>query len=205
MTKKGFSLLSEMRTHERITIPLIISGIVIAIISFVDIKTFESAFTIDFNQTIDMFFNDNFVMLGILSIFLYELVPSAFRLLGTAGFFVGLLESGISPLFLILVTALGRLFGQYVLYLIGRLLFKVIHMKKQELANAEHLMHKYKFLIFPLIPFLGVLGDIIMIIAGHQRLGFAKLAPILFISNGLRTGIWLFWFMGQLSLPDILG
>lgn len=192
--------------HKRITIPLIIASTFILLLVFSGLDTLiEDIFSPDiFEVATDKFLNDNFSRLGILVIFFYELIPFTFRFITDSGFFVGLLQEGISPIMLIIITALGKLVGYYILYMLGRGVSRVLRGKNKELAGAEHILHKYKFLIFAVLPFLGSLGDLVMLIAGHERIGFLKVAPILFVSSMIRISIWLFPFMAQLQLPDLL-
>lgn len=192
--------------HKRITIPLIIATIFILLLLFSGLDTIiEDIFSPDiFEVATDKFFNDNFSRLGILVIFFYELIPSTFRFITDSGFFVGLLQEGISPIMLILITASGKLVGYYILYMVGRGVSRVLKGKNKELAGAEHILHKYKFLVFAILPFLGSLGDLVMVIAGHERIGFLKVAPILLVSSIARVSIWIFPFMAQIQLQDLI-
>ncbi len=192
--------------HKRITIPVIIATTFILLLVFSGLDTLiEDIFSPDiFQVATDKFLNDNFSRLGILVIFFYEFIPFTFRFITDSGFFVGLLQEGISPIVLIIFTALGKLVGYYILYMIGRGVSRVLKGKNKELAGAEHILHKYKFLVFAIIPFLGSLGDLVMLIAGHERIGFLKIAPILLVSSMVRISIWLFPFMAQLQLPNLI-
>ena len=192
--------------HKRITIPVIIATPFILLLVFSGLDTLiEDIFSPDiFQVATDKFLNDNFSRLGILVIFFYEFIPFTFRFITDSGFFVGLLQEGISPIVLIIFTALGKLVGYYILYMIGRGVSRVLKGKNKELAGAEHILHKYKFLVFAIIPFLGSLGDLVMLIAGHERIGFLKIAPILLVSSMVRISIWLFPFMAQLQLPNLI-
>jgi membrane protein DedA with SNARE-associated domain len=143
-----------------------------------------------------------YVKIGFLSIFLYELVPSVFRILTTTGFYIGLLNEGINPMVLIILTSVGRIFGFYLLYLLGRFLYRIFKKKNRELADADHILHKYKLIVFFLVPFFGALGDIVMVVAGHQRIGFLKIVPLLFLSNILRNAIWLYPTIAQIKLAS---
>ncbi len=187
--------------HAEITVPaLFVVGFII-LISVVGINEFTQAFTLtEFAKTADMFIEDSFVTLGIFSIFLYELIPSAFRLLGTTGFFIGLIDEGIHPMILIILASAGRLLGWYILYLIGKLVYRVFKGKERDLASADHFLHKYRLIVFFLVPFLGALGDLVVVIAGHQRIGFARILPFLFFANIIRYTIWLYITLGQLNL-----
>jgi membrane protein YqaA with SNARE-associated domain len=192
-------------THKRITIPLILASLLIALVVWTGFETVEKILSPDiFAVTSDKFLNDTFVRVGILVIFFYELIPFTFRFITDSGFFAGLIQEGVNPFALILITALGKLVGYYILYMIGRGVSRVLRGRDKELAGAEHVLHQYKFFVFVAVPFLGSLGDLVVLIAGHERIGFLKIAPLLFVSSILRISIWIFPFMAQLNLVDIL-
>ncbi len=192
-------------THKRITIPLILAGLFILALYLIGLDVIENIFSPDiFGDTSEKFLNDNFVRLGISVIFLYELIPFTFRFITDSGFFVGLLNAQINPIALLLITALGKLTGYYLLYLVGRFISRILRGRDKELASAEHFLHKYKYFIFVAVPFLGSVGDFVVLIAGHERIGFARIAPLLFFSSILRISIWLFPFMAQLQIPDLI-
>ncbi len=198
--------LTELVDHKRVTIPIIIAVLFIFVLVYVvGLSVIEDIFSPDiFGFAGEKFLNDNFVRLGILVIFFYELIPFTFRFITDSGFFVGLLQAQISPIVLLLLVVTGKLTGYYILYMIGRGVSRILRGKNKELAGAEHILHKYKFFVFLAVPFLGSVGDVIVLIAGHERLGFIRIAPLLFFSSILRTSIWLFPFMAQLKLPELL-
>ncbi len=198
--------LIKLIDHKRITIPVIIAGLFIFVLVYVvGLSVVEDMFSPDiFGVAGDKFLEDNFVRLGILVIFFYELIPFTFRFITDSGFFVGLLQAQISPIVLLLIVVIGKLTGYYILYIIGRGVSRILRGKNKELAGAEHILHKYKFFVFLAVPFLGSIGDVVVLIAGHERLGFIKILPLLFISGILRTSIWLFPFMAQLELPNLI-
>src|SRR3990172_1900646 len=188
---KGFLL--NIEQHKTITIPLLFVLSFIAIVVVAGTEELEQTFTMaTVARTTEKFFENVYVKIGFLSIFLYELVPSVFRLLSTTGFYIGLLNEGINPMVLIILTSVGRIVGFYLLYILGRFLYRIFKKKTKEMADANHILHKYKIIIFFLLPFFGVVGDAVMIVAGHQRIGFLKVVPLLFLSNVLRTAIWLY-------------
>jgi len=199
------SSLKLMIDHKRITIPLIIAGLFILMLYLFDLQEVEKILSPDiFGDAGEKFLNDNFIRVGLLVIFFYELIPFTFRFITDSGFFVGLIQGGINPVVLLLLVASGKLVGYFILYNIGKFVFRVLRGKGKELAGAEHVLHQYKFFVFIAVPFLGSIGDLVVLIAGHERIGFAKIAPLLFISSILRTSIWLFPFMAQLELPNLL-
>lgn len=199
------SILTDIENHKRITIPLVLAGFLILLIVLTGVNAVEKILSPDiFVETSDKFLNDTFVRLGLLVIFFYELIPFTFRFITDSGFFAGLIQEGVNPISLIIITALGKLAGYYILYMIGRGISRILRGKDKELAGAEHILHKYKFFVFVAVPFLGSLGDLVVLIAGHERIGFLKIAPLLFISSILRISIWIFPFMAQLNLVNIL-
>lgn len=193
-------ILGSMETHKQVTIPSIFIIGFLLIIFTAGVNDVQQAFTIGTVANLaDKFFSDAFVMIGILSIFLYELVPSAFRLLSTTGFFIGLLDEGFNPFVLILIAVIGRVGGWYILYLLGRFIFRIFSGKHRALADAGHFLHKYRLIVFFTVPYLSSLGDLVMIIAGHQRIGFIRILPYLFLSAILRYSIWLYITIEQMN------
>ena len=199
------TVLTEVIDHKRVTIPLVIAGLFILMLVLLDIERVQEIISPDiFGNLGEKFLNDNFIRLGILVIYFYELIPFTFRFITDGGFFVGLLQGGINPIALLIITALGKLTGYWILYMIGRFVSRVLKGRDKQLAPAEHILHKYKFFVFMAVPFIGAVGDIVVLIAGHERLGFARIAPLLFVSSILRISIWLFPFMAQLELPNLI-
>jgi len=194
------NILGSIEDHKEVTIPsLFIIGFLL-VLFIAGVNDVQQAFTVETVANLaDRFFSDAFVMVGILAIFLYELVPTAFRLLGTTGFFIGLLQEGFNPFVLILIAVIGRIAGWYILYLLGRFIFRIFSGKHRALADAGHFLHKYRLIVFFTVPFLGALGDLVMIIAGHQRIGFARIVPFLFLSVIVRYSIWLYITIGQMN------
>lgn len=199
MTKKN--ILGSMEDHKRVTIPSLFAIGFLLLLFVVGINDVQSAFTVGtVAQVADKFFNDAYVMFGVLSIFLYELIPSAFRLLGTTGFFIGLLDEGFNPFTLVLIAGAGRVIGWGILYLLGRLVYRIFKGQHKSLADAGHFLVKYRLIVFFTVPFLGALGDLVMVVAGHQRVGFMKIVPFLAMSVIIRYSIWLYVTIGQIEL-----
>jgi len=195
------SIFQDIEIHKTVTVPLLFLIGFLILLSIAGFNDIQQAFTVtEIATSFDKAFADAFVMFGILAIFAYEFVPTVFRLLGTTGFFIGLLQQGFNPFVLILIASIGRLGGWFVLYILGRFIFRIFKGQSKDLASADHFLHKYRLIIFFTIPFLGVLGDLIIVIAGHQRLGFARIAPFLFMANIIRYSIWLYVTIGQIEL-----
>jgi len=195
------NMLGSIETHKEVTIPAIFVLGFILLLSIAGFNDIQQAFTIsELAILADKFFADAFVMFGVLSIFFYELVPTAFRLLGTTGFFIGLLQEGFNPFVLILIAVAGRMVGWFLLYLLGKYIYRVFKGEHRSLSDAGHFLHKYRLIVFFTVPFLGALGDLTMIIAGHQRIGFIRIVPFLFVSVIVRYTIWLYVTIGQINL-----
>ena len=195
--------LTSATTHKEITLPILIVLSVMAIYIVAGAKDLEEIIQLGtFTTTTEKYFESVYVKIGFISIFLYELVPTLFRLLSTTGFYIGLLNEGINPMVLVIVSSIGRIFGFYLLYLLGRFLYRIFKKKNRELADADHMLHKYSMIVFFLVPYLGVLGDIIVIVAGHQRIGFIKMIPILLLSTVSRTAIWIYVTIAQIQVVN---
>lgn len=194
-------ILANIETHKTVTIPTFFIAGFLLLILVAGINDLQRAFTYsEVATSVDKAFSDSYVMLGFVAIFLYELVPTVFRLLGTTGFFVGLLQQGINPMILILFASIGRLVGWFLLYLLGRFIFRMFKGRSKELADSSHFLHKYRLIVYFLVPFFGFAGDLIVVLSGHQRIGFLKIAPFLFLSNVIRYAIWLYITIGQINL-----
>ena len=171
---------------------------------FKDIVTFSNFVGLDnFQESLLMLFDDGFAQFGLLAAFVYGFLPVTLMKLGITGIVVRVLDMGISPLFLVLFFALGRLIGQGILYAIGRFVYRILKGKDRELATADHFLHKYKFLIYLVTPLLGSIGDLIMLVSGHQRIGFMRIAPILYVGNVIGTAIWIYWTVATINLPAL--
>lgn len=200
MTKNN-SILTDIRTHKEFTVPLILVTLFIIFIFNFGLDDFTELTNLqviegDFEAIRTDFVN----AFGALAIFFYGLVPSIFRIIGTTGFFVGLIQEGINPFILIGLGALGETLGSAVMYVIGRFVFRLMKGKHRDIASAEHFLLKYRIFIFFLVPMIGTGGDIVMVLAGHQRIGLVRIFPLVFVGNFIRYGIWLFVTIGQLNL-----
>jgi len=165
----------------------------------------------DFNHIVEMFSqlaeqitsSPEFQSFGIVFLFLWTLIPSVKTILPEV-FSLPLLTSGVLPLILITVSALGATTGDYILYLLGRGTHRVFKGKK-ELAKADHLLHKYKLPVFFATPFLGVIGDVIVYVAGFERIGFLRILPIILAGQFLRMTLGIIALMGIIQLPEFFG
>ena len=62
-------------------------------------------------------FEDAFVRFGIIVIFLYQLLPQLFMLIGVTPIVVRLLDAGVAPIALLFILVIAKLLGQYILYM----------------------------------------------------------------------------------------
>lgn len=111
---------------------------------------------------------------------------------------------GISPILLVIVTTLGVTVGNYILYVFGIGTHRVIKGMHRKEADASSLLHRYRLPIFIAVPFLFVAGDIIMSIAGYQRIGFRKILPYLLFGELIRSSLGILMIMGLVKLPSFL-
>ena len=87
---------------------------------------------------------DAFTQYGLLLSFLYELFPAIFRVFGTTIIISELIDTGIHPLILVFILAVGKLVGQYLMYILGRFLYQIFKKRKKDLAGAENIMHRHR-------------------------------------------------------------
>lgn len=198
----------ERLHHKREVHIIIAAGIIVIALAvgmqfhnFVSLDSFIGISS--FQESISMLFEEGFAQFGILAAFVYGFLPVTLMKLGITGIVVRILDLGVSPLFLVLFFALGRLIGQGILYGIGRFVYRLLKGKNRELAVADHFLHKYKYLIYLLTPLLGSVGDIIMLVSGHQRIGFMKIAPILYVGNVISSSLWIYWTVATINLPEL--
>ena len=197
------------KLHHKKEVQIAIVAVIFIVVLFIgmqfkDIVTFNNFVGLDnFQESLLMLFDDGFAQFGLLAAFVYGFLPVTLMKLGITGIVVRVLDMGISPLFLVLFFALGRLIGQGILYAIGRFVYRILKGKDRELATADHFLHKYKFLIYLVTPLLGSIGDLIMLVSGHQRIGFMRIAPILYVGNVISTAIWIYWTVATINLPAL--
>lgn len=144
----------------------------------------------------------DFQNFGLLILFLWGALPTSIPVAEVIT--VPLFGAGVSPVVLVLVSTSGVTVGNYLLYLLGRGAFRVIKGKHKEEAQAEHLLHKYRFPVFLAVPFMLIVGDIIVGIAGFERIGFKKILPFLIVGELIRQTLGIFIVMGILKLPSFL-
>ena len=142
---------------------------------------------------------DTFVRFAVVVNFLYGIIPNTLQLLSISGITVRLLQTGFSPFVLGLVFAVGTLLGQLLLYFIGLFFYRYVRKKKTNSPDATHFLHKYHYLVFLIPSWTGSLGDLIMLVSGHERVNLAKALPFLFASNLAYAYVNVFWTNAQLQ------
>lgn len=144
-----------------------------------------------------------FTTIGTFFVFLWTVIPSA-KSIPVEILSFPLLEAGVSPVVLIIMAWAGAILGDYIIYLAGRGIFHAIHRKSKELAKADHLLHKYRF-IFLATPFLGLIGDTIVFVAGLERIGFKRLLPFILIGHFVRYSVGMIALLGIIQIPEYFG
>ena len=193
--------LKDVEKHKEYTIPIALIGVFTIFIFTVGQQYVTELFDIThIAQDTEILVEDVVNIFGTFAILLYGFVPSVLRIIGTTGFFIALFQDGVNPFILIGLGALGETLGSSVMYIVGRYIFRLLKGKHKELAPAEHFLVKYRLIVFYLIPFAGSLGDVAMILAGHQRIGLMKIIPFVLLGNFVRYGIWFMVTIGQLNL-----
>jgi len=156
----------------------------------------------EFEEFFGMIEDDEFVAFALAIEFFYEWIPQTAQILGLGAITTRLLMTGINPFILGLITAIGRLIGQIILYFAGKFIARFVFKKKGKEASASHFMHKYRYLVFLFPAWLGAFGDLIMLTAGHQHINLLKIIPFLFIGNLADAYKWIFWDLGQIEVAS---
>lgn len=159
---------------------------------------------LEFSTSLEIILSSAFGQIGALIVFLYGFLPQTLQQVSIVGFIVRLLDSGFSPIVIVLLGASGKLGGQFLLYTLGKYSYRLFKKRKKQMINAEHIMHKYRSVIFFSPAWLGALGDIVLVLAGHQHTSFKKIAPYLFVGNTAKLGVGMLVLLGELQVPEFL-
>jgi len=194
-----------MNNKTRKEIHMII-GLTLVVITVIGLS-FHTELELSLKQVfgeIEVMMTNELVRFAVIINFLYELVPQTFQVLGIGGIYVRALDSGVSPLVFVIGGTVGKLLGQLGLYYLGMHGTRKLFGKKGGMANANHWMHKYHYLIFLLPPFTGALGDLIMLYAGHKKISLVKVMPIIIVADVIDQLRWVYWTLLQLQTADVL-
>jgi len=135
----------------------------------------------------------------------YDMMPTVAQQFSIGTIHTQLLQTGFSPVILVIFSTFALLGGQMILYTVGMFIKKIHKGSIGNLAGRSHFLHKYHFLVFMIVPFVGILGDAVMLFAGHQRANPVKIIPFLLIGNAVSSARWIFPAVAQLEIGKILG
>jgi len=187
----------EMKVRKEIIITLLVLALSVAIILNILGFNFHPEFLGDWNFIFHGL-DDEFIRFAVVINFLYSVIPNTLQLLSISGITVRLLQTGFSPLVLGFIIAIASLLGQLILYYTGLLFYRHVRKKKKGNAEATHFLHKYHYLVFLIPSWTGSLGDLIMLVAGHERVNLVKALPFLFTSNLAYSMFLVLWINAQL-------
>jgi membrane protein YqaA with SNARE-associated domain len=148
--------------------------------------------------------DNDFTKFALAVTFAYDMLPTVAQQFSISAVTVQLLLTGFSPLLLAIISAVGLLTGQMILYVVGMFVRKIHKGSFGDIAGHHHFLHKYHFLIYFMIPFVGILGDGAMLYSGHQRISPLKIIPFLFIADLASTARWIIPTVAELELGDSL-
>mgnify|MGYP006899576667 CR=1 FL=1 len=183
-------------------------GIALAIILNVvyDYEPFSFQFIQEItNVELDLIIpDDNFIRFALAVQFGYDMLPTLAQQFTISAITVQLLMTGFSPLIIAVLSAIGLLVGQMILYVVGMFVRKVHKGSFGDIAGHNHFLHKYHFLVYFSIPFVGILGDAGMLYSGHQRINPLKIIPFLFVADLASTARWLLPTLAELEITEIV-
>ena len=187
----------KMRVRKEIIIILLVLSLSVAIIfNFLGFDFHPQTLSeLDYFTIIGI---NDFTSFALVVNFLYSVVPNTLQLLSISGITVRLLQSGFSPIVLGFVIAVGSLVSQLILYGVGLFFYRHVRRKKGDNASATHFLHKYHYLVFLIPSWTGSLGDLIMLVSGHERVNLIKAVPFLFSSNLAYSFLTVYWINAQL-------
>jgi|TARA_B110000263_G_C15054431_1_gene394511 membrane protein YqaA with SNARE-associated domain len=198
-----------MKSKPKQEIVLVLAvGIALAIILNVvyDYEPFSFQFIQEItNVELDLIIpDDNFIRFALAVQFGYDMLPTLAQQFTISAITVQLLMTGFSPLIIAIISAIGLLLGQMILYVVGMFVRKVHKGSFGDIAGHNHFLHKYHFLVYFSIPFVGILGDAGMVYSGHQRINPLKIIPFLFVADLASTCRWLLPTLAELEITEIV-
>jgi len=198
-----------MKSKPKQEIVLVLAvGIALAIILNVvyDYEPFSFQFIQEItNVELDLIIpDDNFIRFALAVQFGYDMLPTLAQQFTISAITVQLLMTGFSPLIIAVLSAIGLLLGQMILYVVGMFVRKVHKGSFGDIAGHNHFLHKYHFLVYFSIPFVGILGDAGMVYSGHQRINPLKIIPFLFVADLASTCRWLLPTLAELEITEIV-
>ncbi len=181
---------------------------VILVTTFALMMWGSEPFTIQSYQMLDQLDleipDDNFTKFALAVTFLYDALPTIAQQFSISAISVQLLMAGFSPMILGLISALGILTGQMILYGVGMVLRHIHKGSFGDIAGKHHFLHKYHFLIYLIIPFVGIVGDGAMLYSGHQRINPIKMIPFLFVADFASSMRWILPTLAELEVSEAI-
>lgn len=168
------------------------------LVSFTEIGVAIASLTITEKLT-------EFQTFALLVSFGYDVMPTVAQQFSLGAIHTELLQSGFNPTLFVIITAFALLGGQLILYLVGMFVRKVHKGSIGNLAGKNHFLHKYHFLVYLIIPFVGILGDLAMIYSGHQRINPIKIIPFLIIGDFISSARYIYPAVAQLEISKLFG
>jgi len=186
---------------------VIVLGVVLAVVLYMNFSVMQEPFLLfpteelpeqDFLEIPD----DDFTRFALAVTFAYDALPTILQQFSISAITVQLLMAGFSPILFGIISALGLLTGQMILYGVGMFLKRIHKGSFGDIAGNHHFLHQYHFLIYFMVPFVGILGDGAMLYSGHQRINPVKIIPFLFIADFLSTMRWILPTMAELEISE---
>ncbi len=147
----------------------------------------------------------DFQIFAILVSFGFDMLPTIVQQFSLGAIHTELLQSGFDPTLFVVLTAFALLIGQLILYVVGMFIRKVSKGSIGNIAGKNHFLHKYHFLVYLIIPFVGIIGDLAMIYSGHQRINLIKIVPFLIIGDFISASRWIYPAVAQLEISKLFG
>lgn len=177
---------------------LIGTGLVIAIIFWwYSFNIFDFMFSDE-----ELVLGSDFEQFALLVTIGYDMLPTIAQQFSISATTTQLLMTGFSPLVLAVISTIALLAGQMILYIAGIFIKKIHKGSIGNIAPHNHFLHQHYFLVYLAIPFVGVLGDAVMMYSGHQRINPVKLIPFLLVANFISSIRWIYSAVIQLGISE---
>ena len=190
-----------------IAVIFVIAGTIFTITQDIDIDKIQSYLfqaQTELELSSDLVLGDAFVGFAIAVTFAFELIPQMAQFIGVGAIGVRLLQTGFNPWIFAGVVAVGKLFGQMILYTVGWYIAKIHGREFKMMEVIGEWFHKWHFVVFLFPPWMGIIGDGIMLGAGHQGINPIRMIPILLATNYGEALRWIIPTIGQLELSDTI-
>ena len=147
----------------------------------------------------------DFQVFAILASVGFDMLPTIAQQFSLGAIHTELLQSGFDANLFVVITAFALLGGQLILYVVGIFIRKVHKGSVGNIAGKNHFLHKYHFLVYLIIPFVGIIGDLAMIYSGHQRISLLKIIPFLLIGDFISSARYIYPAVVQLEVSKLFG